>query len=141
MATEDVQVEVPTHLTQLAVTFYTKNAEMNAAKKVAEKARKELYGGMKEVGLLKFDLETNIDGKPFILDAEVGTGNDRTVIDVEKLFKRYEDGKLSRENLISMLSATKKAVEEGNGGGKELLAQVSHTESGTENVSVKPRKA
>lgn len=138
VTTREGKIEIPNELSRLAVTYYTENKAMNAAKNKSEKARKELYGGMKERGIKSFDLTTNIDGSPIILDVEIGDGRATTEVSVEKLFELQAKGRISKENLIAMLSATVGKVEEI--GGKDILAQVSSSKPGTENVKVAPHK-
>lgn len=126
---------IPQELTTAAVTYYTKNKEMNAAKGISEKARKTLYGGMKKEGIKSFDFETNIDGKPVMLEVGIASGS-REVVDAEKLFQLFEKGRITRTQLVGVLSATKADVEKL---GKDIFAQVAITTNTAENAQVKPK--
>jgi hypothetical protein len=128
---------IPTELTALAVEFHVQNGHANAASRKATAARKSLYGGMKTIGLTAFDVETNIDGKPVVLHAEIGSQT-REGVDSAKLFALFEKGRISRKDFIEVISASKSAVETVLG--KDIMAQVAIATQTEENVSVKPSK-
>lgn len=125
--------EVPTELSTLAVEYYTNNKLANACKGKAEKAREKLYGGMKDAGIATFDLQTNVDGKPLLLEASVAPGAEKREVDIAKLRKL-----VSEEDFAAIVSATVGKVEEI--AGKDVLARCTTTVAGKENVTVKPKK-
>lgn len=116
---------------QLAAEFFRENKAMNAAKSKAEKARKALYKMMKDNNLKTLSFDTSIDGKTVSLDATISTPSG-TAMDVAKLYKT-----LPFDEFISIVTASAKSV--GDKAGKEIVAQVSVSTTGTENVSVKPK--
>jgi hypothetical protein len=128
---------VSAELTSLAVEFHVQNTKSNEASRKATSARKTLYGGMKTAGLASFDVETNIDGKPVVLHAEIGSQS-RESVDAAKLFALFEKGRIKREDFLAVISASKTAVESTLG--KDIMAQVAIATQTEENVSVKPAK-
>lgn len=115
-----------------AVTFYSRNKEVNAAKVQADKARKELYSEMKESGIDTFDLKTNIEGEEIIITASIGSRS-TTAIDVAAL-RRI----VTEEQFEKIVSASKSKVEAV--AGKDVAVRCSIAGSTSENVSVKPKK-
>jgi hypothetical protein len=133
VAPQVAPTETPLELQTLAVEHYTNNSQMNACKGRAEKARKLLFAKMTDSGIKSFDLATNIDGKPVLLEAIVAPSNSRTTVDIDKLRKT-----VSAEDFYAIVSATAKAVVDV--AGKDVLARCSTIEPGTNNVTVKPKK-
>jgi hypothetical protein len=128
---------IPAELTAFAVEFHVQNSRSNEASRKATSARKSLYGGMKNIGLNAFDIETNLDGKPVVLHAEIGSQS-REGVDSTKLFALFEKGRIKREDFLAVISASKTAVETVLG--KDIMAQVAVATQTEENVSVKPSK-
>lgn len=117
---------------KFAAEFHRENVAANKAGNRAKKARAALYALMKSEGVKSFDLTTNVEGRDLSLGVEV-SASERTLINVAEL-RRI----VSEEQFLQAISATKTAVEEV--AGKDVAMRVSYTETGTENVSVKPKK-
>lgn len=122
---------------KLAVEFFVANNRKNEEARVAEKNRKQLYGKMKEAKLNSFDIDTNIDGKPITLSVEIGSGTQEKM-DTLKLYDLFKKGRITEEQFLSVISASKTAVE--GKIGKDIAAQIAISTNTTENVSVSPRK-
>lgn len=128
---------IPTELTAAATKFYTHNNAANAASNAATKARKELYGGMKKEGIKSFDFETNIDGEKIMLAVEVSAGS-REGADATALYALFKKGRITEDQFLSVISASKGAVEAKLG--KDIFAQVAVATATAENANVKPKK-
>lgn len=128
--------EISADLKQAAVTFFVKNKESNAAKGAADKARKELYGGMKKEGLKSFDFETNIDGSKVILDVSVSSGSQETA-DVEALYGLLKSKQITEAQFLSVIKAGKGDVEAKLG--KDIFARCCKHVSTAENAHVKAK--
>jgi hypothetical protein len=132
VATAEFLPEIPAELQEHAAVFYRQNQASNAAKRLADAARKALYAGMKDAGLDSFEFPANIDGRGLFLQAVLETPLS-TVVDVARLRKEVSD-----EQFLQIVSASLKAVE--TVAGREVLTRCSSTVSGTENVKVGPKK-
>ena len=120
-------------LEKLAVEHYDNNIQANFHKRTSDKARKELYKGMKEHAVVGFDCRfKDADGREVLLTALISAPTGNTV-DVQKLRKL-----VTEEQFIKMASVTQAAIEEVVG--TAILNQCLVPSVGTENVTVKAAK-
>jgi len=119
-------------LKAIAGMAFTYNKTANAAKSSYEKLRKELFAGMKKIGITSFDHKIFEEGKEINLTAEISTPEGQ-VIDVEKL-----QSLVTKKQFIQIVTATQKSVTDVVG--TAILNQVLVSSAGTENVSVKATK-
>ncbi len=132
MSTKTAPVATPVHKS-LAREFYNANTTANAAAKVAETKRKELFASLEEAGVTEFSFgTTNLAGDPIRLEVEV------TTPEVEKIdIARLKD-LVDEVTFLKIVTASKKGVEQF--ASKETLPLVTIKTNGTRNVSVKPAK-
>lgn len=126
---------IPAELHDEAVEYFVENSLANEHSRKADKARKSLYGGMSKIGLKEFHTIANIDGVAVNLHAEIKSGV-REAADPVALYDLVKKGRITEEEFLSVISATKTAVEAKLG--KSIFAQVAVAVPTTENVSVKP---
>lgn len=117
-------------LRELAVTVYQENKLMNMHKGLYTKARSKLLGLMNAHEEISFVVPAGKDHPE--LNAVISTPEEG-YIDVHELAKT-----VTLEELLSVVTATQKAVEEKFG--KEVVARCLRHRKGTPNVSVKPAK-
>jgi len=125
---------VPAVLKKLAKEFYFSNKEANAAKKLADTARKSLFSGMKELGLKMFTTRVSTGRSTIALTSEIGTGRSTTEIDLAKLRKLVKDD----EKLWGVVGISKKDIVDTFG--TAVADQVCKSVDGKENVNVGPKK-
>tara|TARA_R110000803_G_scaffold57589_7_gene115543 strand:+ start:555 stop:959 length:405 start_codon:yes stop_codon:yes gene_type:complete len=126
------KAEATEEMTALAKSFFKLNREMNALKRDADKARKQLFTQMKDAGLDTFRTAAMVDNKKVILESVVNTPT-KIEVDVEKLFEI-----VGSADFIEIVSATQKSVTDV--AGKATLDRCSVEVDGTENVAVKAAK-
>lgn len=120
-------------LEKLAVETYDHNVQANFHKRTSDKARKELYKGMKDNAVVAFDCKfKDTDDREILLHAMISAPTGNTV-DVQKLRKL-----VTEEQFVKMASVTQAAIEEVVG--TAILNQCLVPLVGTENVTVKAAK-
>lgn len=131
---DPIKVSPRDALNHLAIEYYTNNREMNARKGKADKARKSLYSGMKELNLQSFStsFQEPDAARPVTLDVTIETPTGQAV-DVRKLRSL-----VTEDQFYAIISASAAAVTEAVG--TSILNQVLVPSVGTENVKVRAAK-
>ena len=93
-------------LKALAVSVYTANTAMNAAKAKHDSARKALYAAMIQRSLKQVQATADVDGKSVALEATIESKKQQGV-DVDKLAKE-----VSLDTLLKIVSASGASVKE-----------------------------
>lgn len=118
---------------QLAKTYFLANIRANAAAREADEARKALFRMMKDDDITEpFDMAFKVGKQPFAVEVYLDTPKEKYQ-DVGELRQRVTDNMF-----MSIISATKKAVEEI--AGKGIAAMCERERDCKENVYVKPQR-
>ncbi len=131
------KAELSATLQAKAIEFFTQNKAMNAAKKIAEDARKSLYVGMKADGIKQATFPCTLTGKDgkaieTTLECVVAapTGQVVDIVTLQKL--------VPMDTFLKIVSASQEAVKEHTSA--SVLAQCLVPAVGTENVKVAQAK-
>lgn len=112
----------------LAQVSFRENAKMNAAKREAEKAKKELNILMANAGVDKFDVDVDGAACEAVIEATVGNA-----VDVLKLRDL-----VSEEVFYRIIAATQSAVE--NEVGKNILMKCMVETTGEPSLKIRKKK-
>lgn len=122
-----------------ALDYYRNNAACNAAKRLADSARKVLYSNMVSAQVASFEVELRNDEGVTVLVAELETPT-REVMDPRLLWEvlKADTDPKGREQFFDTVSATRQAVELHCS--KAIAARIAVPSAGSENAVVRPKK-